>query len=97
MARQYARDKEVAVQIVTKFLDKQKKNWAWVSVSMLQQTYRLDPEVTTSLRGVFKKYYRHSRCVNHNFYIYDRVKDGGHYIYLVNTQRENSIRNKKHL
>jgi hypothetical protein len=88
MARQSAHGKEVAVQIVTKFLEKQKKTWAWVSVSMLQQCYKLDPEVTTTLRGVFKKYYRHSRGVNHHFYIYDRVKDGGHYIYLVNTKRE---------
>ena len=88
MTKQNSHAKEFAVQIVTKFLQKQKRNWAWVSVSMLQQQYKLDQEMANILRGVFKKYYRHSRGVNHNFYIYDRVKDGGRYLYLVNTERE---------
>lgn len=86
-----AHRKKAVADLILKIFKKNNKSGLWISVPMLRERYRISTRDSRTIGGLFRKYYRNPHGVDRIFYINDRIKNGGHYLYFITMERDERI------
>lgn len=83
--------KKAVADLILKIFKKNNRSGLWISVPMLRERYKISTSDSRTIGGLFRKYYRNPHGVDRLFYINDRIKNGGHYIYYITMTREEKV------
>ncbi len=83
--------KKAVTDLILKIFKRNTRSGIWISVPMLRERYRISAKDARTIGGIFRKYYRNPHGVDRMFYINDRIRNGGHYLYYITRTRNGRI------